>query len=127
MTVTLHVNGQVYQTWTSVRITQGLKRGCSDFAFEAPGEYFPSIQPFMSCVIKDDDDTVLTGYIDCVEPDITARSSRTTIAGRSKVMDLVDCMPTFTTNQFNGYALDAIARAVAATFDVDLVVGPNVV
>ncbi len=124
--VTLHVNGNVYQTWTRVRISQGLKRGCSDFQFETPGEYFPSIQPFMPCIIKDDGDTVLTGYVDCVEPDVSARESRTVISGRSKILDLVDCMPAFATNQFNGYALDAIARTMAAAFGIDLVIGPNV-
>ena len=127
MALTLTVDNKIYQTWVSVRLTRGLKRGCSDFQFETPGELVPDILPFMPCVIAIDGETVLTGYIDAVEPDVSAKASRTTISGRSKVMDVVDCMPDFTTNQFNGYAFDAIARAVCAAFDVGVVVGPGVV
>lgn len=127
MTVTLTCDGLVHSTWTTVRITRGLKRACSDFMFETPGEYIPTILPFVACTIRDDDDLVLTGYVDEVTVSIDAHSSRTTIAGRSKVMDLIDCMPDFTTNQFNGCTLDAIARAVCAPFGIGVVVGPGVV
>lgn len=126
MSVTLTCDGQVHSTWISVRVTRGLKRACSDFAIETPGEYIPTILPFMACVIKDDDDTLLTGYVDDVAVRVDARSSRTTITGRSKVLDLVDCMPEFTTNQFNGCALDAIARAVCAPFGIGVAIGDGV-
>lgn len=126
MAVTLTVGGQIYSTWTLVRLTRGLKRGCADFQFETPGEYIPAILPFMPCTIMDDGDLLLTGYIDDTDPDIDAKSSKTVITGRSKVMDLIDCTPELATNQFNGYAVDAIARTVAAAFGIGVVVGPGV-
>jgi prophage tail gpP-like protein len=126
MTVRLFCDGQVHRTWMSARVTRGLKRACSDFVFETPGEYIPTILPFMPCVIKDDDDLVLTGYVDNISVRIDAKSTRTIITGRSKVMDLVDCMPEFTTNQFNGCTIDAIARSVCAAFGIGVVVGPGV-
>jgi prophage tail gpP-like protein len=126
MSVVLAVNGQAYSTWMRVRITRGLKRGCADFEFEAPGEYIPAILPFMACTILDDGDLVLTGFIDRVETSVDAKQSRTVVSGRSAVMDLVDCMPEFATSQFNGYALDAIARAVADAFGVGVEVQSGV-
>lgn len=125
MTVTLTVAGEVYSTWMRVRITRGLKRGCADFEFEAPGEYIPAILPFMPCTVADDGELVLTGYIDKVETEVSAKDSRTTVCGRSLVMDLVDCMPEFATNQFNGYAIDAIARTVCGAFGIGMVLGPG--
>lgn len=126
MTVTLTINGQVYSRWTSVVVTRSLKRACAAFAFETPAELDPPILPFAPCVVADDGDPLITGYVDRVAPSIEARSSRCRIEGRSKTEDLVDCMPLLTTNQFSGSTLDAIARAMAAPFGIGVIVNANV-
>lgn len=129
MTVTLSVNGEIYQRWTGVRVLRSLKNVCAGFQIETPGEIDPPILPFSSCVLSDDDDPVITGYVDEVKPEIAARDTRTSITGRSKTADLVDCMLedfAADTNQFTGSKLDQIARAVAAKFGIAVVVGPGV-
>jgi len=126
MTVTLTIAGQVYQRWTGTRVTRGLLRACGGFEVETPGEIDPPILPFAPCVLADDGEPVITGYVDEARIEIAARGTKTRITGRSKTADLVDCMPDLTTNQFSGYALDAIARAMAAPFGINVVVSPGV-
>lgn len=126
MTVTLTVNGQVYQRWTGTRVTRGLLRACGGFEVETPGEIDPPILPFGSCVLADDGEQIITGYVDEVRIEIAARGTKTRITGRSKTADLVDCIPELSTNQFNGYTIDQIARAMAAPFGINVVVGPGV-
>ena len=127
MAVTLEINNQVYRTWTEIEVTRSLKRGSAMFSIETPGEVDPPILPFASCVLLDDGEPLINGYVDAVSIRISARASRTRITGRSKTGDLIDCMLTgFATNQFSGSALDAIARAVAKPFGVNVVVGPGV-
>lgn len=126
MSVALTVGGEVYRTWTTFRMTRGLKRASADFQFEAPADLVLPPLLFLPCVVTAEGQPILTGYIDDMDPEVDAKNTRTVVTGRSKTMDLVDCMPEFTTNQFNGYALDAIARGVAAPFGIGVVVGPGV-
>jgi hypothetical protein len=44
------------------------------------------------------------------------------ITGCSKTEDIVDCTPDIRGGQFAGYKLDAIARAIASLFKIDVVV-----
>ena len=126
MTVTLSVNGQIYQRWTAVRITRSLKRVAAGFEIDTPGEVDPPILPFAACVLADDGDPIVTGYVDEARIEIAARETRTRITGRSKTGQLVDCTPDFQVTQFSGSAFDAIARAVAKPFGINVVIGPGV-
>jgi prophage tail gpP-like protein len=126
MTMTLSIGGQIYQRWTSVRVSRGLKRLCGAFQIETPGEVDPPILPFAACVLADDGDPLITGYVDETRIEIAARSTRTRIRGRSKTAVLVDCMPQFANSQFNDNALDAIARGVAGAFGINVIVGPGI-
>lgn len=126
MTVTLSVNGQIYQRWTGVRITRSLKRVCAGFEIDTPGEVDPPILPFAACVLADDGDPIVTGYVDEARIEIAARETHTRITGRSKTGQLVDCTPEFPVTQFNGNTFDAIVRAVAKPFGITVVIGAGV-
>lgn len=129
MTVTLTVGGQIYSRWTSVRISRSLKQVASDFELEVPGELVPAITPFQPCTVADEGDVLVTGYVSVCDISVGARQSSTRIAGKSKTGDLVDSMlpfDGFPTTEFNGCTLDAIARAVAAPFGIDVVIGDGV-
>lgn len=128
MTVALKIAGQLYQRWSSIRITRGLKRCVSDIELETVGELQPAVLPFQPFTVSDDNDLLLTGYIVSVNPMIGAKATMTRIIGQSKTQDLVDCMllGIFETSQFNGSTLDAIARAVAAPFGIGVTVAAPV-
>ena len=84
MAVTLEINNQVYRTWTEIEVTRSLKRGSAMFSIETPGEVDPPILPFASCILLDDGEPLISGYVDTVGIRISARASRTRITGRSK-------------------------------------------
>src|SRR5665213_1347432 len=135
MAVTLTVAGQIYTSWTAIRVTRGLKRAASDFSIEvteawagtAGGVAAPwRIPPFAACVVADDGDPILTGYVDDYLPSFGPADHRVAIAGRSRTCDLIDCMPLFDSNQFKGYTLAAMAKALGAAFGVGVVVQTDV-
>lgn len=131
MSVTVSIAGQIYSRWQSVRITRGLKQVASTFELEVPGELVPAIVPFQPCTLADDGEVLLTGYVTGCSIRVGARYSSTRIVGKSKTGDLVDSTLPFgggfaVTSQFNGYTLDAIARAVAEPFGIEVVIGPGV-
>ncbi len=129
--MTLLIGNRVYGGWTGARVTRAIDRAATDFHFEVSekwaGQKDPwQIQPFNNGEIRIGDDPVMTGYVDAYLPSFDAEQHGVQIAGRSKTEDLIDCTPEIEGGQFNGYKLDAIARAVAAPFGVSVVVETDV-
>lgn len=124
--ITMMIDGRRYGGWTGARITRGLTRCATDFDIEVTerwaGQAEPwRIKPFARCEIYAGSDRLMTGYIDSYLPSGTATSHSVRISGRSNTSDLVDCMPDIQSGQFSGYTLAAIARAVAAPFEIEVV------
>lgn len=124
--LTLTVNGRAYRGWTGARVSRGLDRCATDFELKVTerwlGQDTPwQILPFAACVVKIDDDVVMTGYVDDYLPEIAAREHAVRISGRSRTQDLIDCTPDLAGGQFSGYTLAAIARAVCALFGIGVV------
>ncbi len=69
---------------------------------------------------------LLSGYIDNYLPEVEANRHAVRITGRSKTEYIVDCTPDIRGGQFAGYKLDAIARAIASLFKIDVVVQTDV-
>ncbi len=128
--LTLLIDGRRYWGWSSVRVSAGIDRCVSDFRIEVSERWTGQgedwkILPFAACQVLIDDEPVLTGYVEEYSPSIGAVEHRTTIAGKSKTGDLVECTPEILGGQFRGYSLAAIARAVCAPFGVAVVVGTS--
>jgi prophage tail gpP-like protein len=127
--LTLTVNGQQYSGWTKVRVSRALEHCASDFDIEVSERWADSsqplpwqIKPFDSCVLAIDGAPILTGYIDEYLPTYDAKTHTVRVTGRSKTEDLVDCMPDVGNGQFNGYALDQVAKALAVPFGINVLV-----
>jgi prophage tail gpP-like protein len=93
--------------------------------FLASARDFP-LAPFQECTVAIGGDPVLTGYIDNYLPKVEADRHAVRVTGRSKTEDIVDCTPDIAGGQFAGYKLDAIARAIAGLFKIDVVVQTDV-
>ncbi len=93
--------------------------------FLASARDFP-LGPFQECTVAIGGDPVLTGYIDNYLPEVEADRHAVRVTGRSKTEDIVDCTPDIAGGQFAGYKLDAIARAIAGLFKIDVVVQTDV-
>ena len=123
----LLIDGRRYGGWTSARVTRGLTRCATDFEIEVSerwaGQSQPwQILPFAKCEIFAGADRLMTGYVDRYAASGSATTHSVRITGRSKTMDLIDCMPDIASGQFSGYTLAAIARAIAAVFGIEVVV-----
>ena len=96
--LTLIVNGQRYEGWTSIRVSRGIDRAVGDFDIEVTerwtGQNTPwRILPFSPCTLYAGSDLLLTGYVDTYAPSFGPTSHAVRIKGRSLTEDLVDCTP----------------------------------
>ena len=129
--MTLTVNGQRFERWEEIRVTREIDRMCTDFniavseRFMASASDFP-LAPLQECTVAIGSDPVLTGYVDNYLPEVEADRHTVRITGRSKTEDIVDCTPDIAGGQFAGYKFDAIARAIASLFKIDVVVQTDV-
>ncbi len=126
-TISLFVNGQIFDGWMDIEVHRALDRMASHFQLtvtsqgSAPyGGSLPGL--FRPCSVKIGTSTVLTGYVDDVDPEIDDRTHKITVIGRSKTCDLVDCTPDIASGQFRGYTLEQIARAICKPFGIDVIV-----
>ena len=129
--LTLTINGQAYAGWTEIRVSRGLERAAGDFDIDV-SERWPGrtdswqIAPFNACTIRIGKDLVLTGFVDSYQPHFDKAAHGVRVAGRSKTEDLIDCTPEIQGGQYSGYALDAIAKAVAKPFGITVKVQTSV-
>lgn len=123
-TLDLVIGQRVFSGWTGLRVTRELERMASDFDIEAagiwPGDDAP-VMPFDPVVIRLGGVIVLTGYVDEVAPSLDATTHAIRIAGRSKTADLIDCTPELRGSELRGATLEAVARALAAPFGIEVV------
>ena len=124
-TAQLLVNGLAYEGWTSISVKRSLRDAAARFELgltdKWPGrsESWP-LAPGDKAEIWLDDEKVLTGFIDTLEPDISEVAHGVRVTGRSRTADLVDCAALVKGGQFQNYDLAAIARALAAPFGIDV-------
>lgn len=123
--VTLLVDGRIYEGWTSMAVTRGLEQAAASFSLTVtqrwggmaedwPLEVFTPVELYLG------KDLVLTGHVDQASHAVAAGKSDIRVTGRSKVADLVDCTPELTGTEFRRSTLPAIARALAAPFGVEV-------
>jgi prophage tail gpP-like protein len=126
--ITLTVNGTDYTDWTSATITRSLKECTSSIEFEVSEAWALNpplpwqVKPFDSATVKIGNDLAWTGYIENYSPGYSASGHTVKISGRSKTCDIVDCVPDVHAGEFNGYDIDAVARALCKPFGIAVVV-----
>ena len=120
--VTITAAGQVVSGWQDIRITRGVERVPSDFAFKVteryPGQPDIVLQPFMPCVVRIGGDTVITGYVDRYGASIAPSEHTVQISGRGKCQDLTDCSAFVNGMQINSGSMVALAQQLAKPFGI---------
>jgi prophage tail gpP-like protein len=124
-TLTLTVNGKIYQGWTEAAITRSLDRCASAFELSVTERWAGQgqdwkIVPGDEAVVAISGTPILTGYVERYMPAYSKDRHDVRISGRSKTCDLVDCMPDIPGGQYCGYTVDRIARALAAPFSISV-------
>lgn len=125
--VELVVAGQIYGGWTRVEIQRSVEQIAGGFSVGLtsrwPGVDVPvGLREGLPVEVRLGGETVITGYIDTVEMDLSDTRSVVRVEGRDKTGDLVDCSAVHKTGQWRAARLEQIVADIAAPFGIQVVV-----
>lgn len=93
--ISIEVGGRVFRGWKSAQVVTGLNQIASQFSLsitrDFPGDAGFRIRPGDLATIRIGDDIVATGFVDKTPVSYTGKTITTTVSGRSRTADLVDC------------------------------------
>lgn len=118
----LIIDGKPHRGWTSASVSRSIERGPHEFdatltnRWDVDATAPRSVQAGMTVEAAINDDLVLTGYIDDVDPEYDDKSHTIVARGRSKLADLVDCSTTGTAAK--GRSLAQLATQLAKPFGI---------
>ncbi|HHR4726369.1 TPA: phage baseplate assembly protein, partial [Salmonella enterica] len=122
--VELFISGRIFSGWTGISVRRSLEHLAGTFSLDLmmPGQPVPDgIKAGLPVTLKINGTTVITGYLDTVKHNLTARSHKITITGRDKTGDLVDCSAVFKGGQWHGRTLEQIAGDLCKPFGVRVI------
>jgi len=132
-TVTLLVNGMLYDGWTSVEVRRSVKRMAGEFTLTVEERWTGGtggggpasllewrIRPGDPCQVFYLGIPVITGYVDAYNPRYSATSHAVTIQGRSKTGDLCDSSAIIPNGEMNNVSLDQVARRAIEKYGIGL-------
>ena len=123
--IILSIGGKRFTAWQSLAISRSMQRGPHEFLVSAPGgsnwanDLRRAIREGDPVSIMLDDELLLTGAIDDRSPVYDATSHKLTLAGRSRLADLVDC--SVNSRTFNNQSLLQICQSLCKPFNIDVV------
>lgn len=125
--IELLVGGQVYGGWTRVEVQRSIEQVAGGFSIGLtsrwPGVDVPvGLREGLPCELRLGGETVITGYIDTIELDLSESRSVVRVEGRDKTGDLVDCSAIHKTGQWRGATLAQIVSDIAAPFGIQVLV-----
>jgi prophage tail gpP-like protein len=130
--IILTVDDVEYSEWTQAGVRRSLEEASAAFSLtvaERASNLGPPlrIRPGSACMLAVDDGSrtlpVVTGYVDDAEIGTARDSHETSITGRSKTADLIDCSVDIPST-YSGLTLYELARALAAPYGVTVREGP---
>ena len=123
MTAALLIGERRWEGWTSASVVRSLETAAGIFRFamsdRSPRSGAPRpVRPGAPVRVALDGETVISGYIDDVEPSYDADSHAISIAGRDAAGDLVDCSVARNPVEWRDADLLTVATALAAPFGI---------
>lgn len=130
MIVELKVDGQVFGGWKRISVQRSIEQIAGGFVLEVtqrwPGVDVPvGLREGLACEVLLDGETVITGYIDTYEPEMTDTTSFIRVEGRDKTGDLVDSSAMHKTGQWHNATLATIVRDIAKPFGIAVKIAPG--
>lgn len=121
--VALAIGSTIFGGWKSVDATRSIEQIAGTFSLSVsekwPGQQaLRSIQVGDSCTVAVDDEVVITGYVDDVNPGYSASNHTIEVAGRDATGDLVDCSAVQSPGEWQDRKLPAIVAAIAKPFGI---------
>lgn len=125
---TLLINNQIYGGWKEITIERGIEQMSGGFSLKVT-EHWPDqvedrpIKPGDVCVVKIDDEPVVTGYVDRVHAGYDANQTWFNVDGRDKTADLVDSSAIHKSGQWKSATVKQIASDLCMPFGIGVVIG----
>lgn len=122
--VELYLNGKIFSGWKRVFIYRSLESmsGQFDLAVKARLEDdISDLKPGSALVLKIEQQTVITGFLDEIHQRISKEEKEITLSGRDKTADLVDCAVIHHSYQFKNRSLQQIAEDLCQPFNINVV------
>jgi prophage tail gpP-like protein len=129
--VTLIIDGKSFAGWTAVRVQRTLEAVSGMFEVSLTNSFqlesLPlQITPGDLCELRLGDDTIITGYIDDVDPSCRGGRSTMKITGRDKAADLVDCSVVDCPSTIKDETVVRICERIAAPYGVKISIDSDI-
>ena len=125
--IKIKTNGREFTSWTNVVINRSLDSVCGTYEVSVidTGELsLKRLNIKMGDVVEVliDDNVIITGYIEDINPSYTKTEHKITIGGRAKTGDLVDCSFPSKLRDWKQQTILAIITSICNEFNIDVVV-----
>ncbi|WP_292950154.1 MULTISPECIES: phage baseplate assembly protein [unclassified Neptuniibacter] len=124
------VDGTPHTGWTEGSISRSIERGPHNFSLQLSEIWNTKTQVNRRAIEKGmplqayiNDDLLLSGYINELEPSYDATNHTISIRGRSRLGDIVDCSTKG--KQFSGRSLFQVCQALCKPFGINVLVDPS--
>jgi prophage tail gpP-like protein len=117
----LKVDGQFWTGWKSVQVTQSLETAASSFTVLSKTRDPWPVRAGAKVEIHLERELVLAGYVDKTAPVLDDGGSLTSIEGRSRTGDLVDCSALTEPGEWWNARLQDLAAEIARPFGIGVV------
>ena len=123
----LLVDGAAYAGWKSVSVTRSLETISGAFSLEVSDRWSGQARPWpippgARCEIRIGAETVLTGWVDEMNPSFSSSERSLTVTGRDATGDLVDCSPEISPSEWANLTLPQIVTRIAGDFGVKVAI-----
>ncbi|MGE4799946.1 phage baseplate assembly protein [Yersinia hibernica] len=122
--IELYLGNRIYSGWKELSITRSLEEIAGQFTLGVTvnsGDSPLVLKAGTACKLEINGQRIITGYVDTVEIDVEGTSRTTTVTGRDKTGDLVDCAAIHGKGQWRNVSLATIAQDVCQPFGVAVI------
>lgn len=128
--IALKVDGVRYQGWTSLSARRSIETIAGKFELQLTerweGQLTRPIRDGQACQLLLDDQPVITGYLDDVNPSYDKQSHTIQSSGRCKTGDLVDCSAFYKSGQWFNRKIEQIAADLCGPFEIKVIVETDI-
>lgn len=131
--VELLVGGIGYSGWKSIRVTRSIESLAGSFALSVSDRWgsgdHEELWPIFEedpCRVAIDGDTVIDGYVDTRDIDVTPESRTLSYGGRDRAAALVDCSAVLSKWTYRNVSVVDFAAKLAEPFGIDVSARPGV-